>query len=145
MRLRTIHYADIDACIADVKGLHVGYRNGGTWSLEQTCWHLNVPVERSLQEPTNLEPSPEQRKDQAFINQVVTSGWPEGLKAAGEMLPPDGVGSDAVERYITSLQRLRNYQPTHVDAFIFGPVAADTFRQFVLIHAADHLCFMEAE
>jgi len=145
MRLRTIHYSDIDACIADVKRLQAGYRNGGTWSLEQNCWHLNVPVERSLQEPTDPEPSPEQRKDQAFIDQVVTSGWPEGLAAAGEMMPPDAVGSDAVERYTASLQQLRDYQPTLLDAFIFGPVEADKFRRFVLIHAADHLAFLEAE
>lgn len=70
---------------------------------------------------------------------MIASGWPEGLKADGEMMPPDVVEDSAIDDYLISLERLRDYESAYIDAFIFGPVPTAKFRRFALIHAADHL------
>jgi hypothetical protein len=111
--------------------------------LPQVYWHLNVVVARSLREPANPEPNSDQQTQLAFIDQAITSGWPEGMSSPAEIVPPDNIESDAVDSYIASLRQLKDYHPTYVDAYLFGPVATNQFRQFVLIHAAEHLCFLK--
>ena len=143
MKLRQLNFLDEDACVAEVNRLRAGYRAGGAWSLEQACWHLNFPVTQSLREPANPEPTQEERESHAFVEQVIAAGWPPGLTAGEEMMPPADPGTGAIDSWVASLRRLKEYRPAKVDAFIFGPLATDKFRKFVLVHAAHHLGFFE--
>jgi hypothetical protein len=143
MKLRTVRFADENACIADVERLAKGSRGGGAWSLAQACWHLAYPIDQSLHPPKVLEPTAEQAKRQEFIDKVIASGWPAGLDAPKPMVPPPETDQNAVAAFVASLKRLRDYRESHVESFVFGPVETGKFRQFALIHSAHHLNFFE--
>ena len=143
MKLREIGFADEAACIADVTQLAKGCRAGGKWSLPQACWHLTFPIEKSLADPGIAQPTPEQRKMQGFIDQVIASGWPAGAPAPEAMIPPRDPGPNTAETLIASLRRLQATTLPRVNAFVFGPLDTAKFRRFALIHAAHHLSFFE--
>jgi hypothetical protein len=143
MKLRNVRFENEDACIADVQRLAKGSRAGGSWSLAQACWHLAFPIKESLHVPKTFEPTPEQAKRQGFMDQVIASGWPPGLDSPKPMVPPADTEKAAVEGFLASLRELRDYNESHVESFVFGPVETGKFRQFALIHSAHHLDFFE--
>jgi hypothetical protein len=143
MKLRDVRFADEAACIADVERLRAGWRAGGAWTLGQACWHLNFPLEHYSHVGAGAEPTAEQRKIQGFIDQVLASGWPEGLAAAKAMLPPADVGLEAVDALVASLRKFQGVREARVSAFVFGPVETERLRQFAMIHSAHHLSFFE--
>src|SRR5262249_45353355 len=121
-----------------------GNRAGGAWTLEQACWHIKYPMERASPAPADAVATPEQQKIQGFVDQVLASGWPEGLQAAKEMVPPADPGAEAVGGGIAGAGRgLQGNREARVNAFVFGPVETERLRRFVLIHAAHHLSFLE--
>ncbi len=144
MKLRQVEYADENACIADVERLAKGCRAGGAWTLDQACFHLRFPIDRTLSnpEPTG-EPTAQQKQMQGFIDQVIANGWPAGMNAPSEMSPPAEPGEGMAGALVEAMRRLREKKSGRVDAFIFGPIDVENLRRFMLIHAAHHLSFFE--
>lgn len=142
MKLRDLKFNDEQACIADMNALRQGHQAGGKWSLAQACWHCAWPLKQSLHAPKSIRPSVDQKSSQAFMDQVIATGWPaERLDASREMTPPKDAGPEAIDEFISMLDRLANYPASHVDAHVFGPVDLARYRGFVLVHAAHHLNF----
>lgn len=142
MKLRTLTFADEQAAIADINALRGGYQAGGQWTLAQACWHCAWPVSRALHAPPSLVIADEQRSNQAFVDQVISNGWPtDPLTASAEMTPGTQIGAEAIDELVSTLQRMASYPHSHVDTFIFGPLETERFRRFVLIHTAHHMGF----
>lgn len=145
LKLRDLQFDDESACIEELLKLRSGCRSAGSWSFEQASWHLNFPIAHSLNGTPANEPTSEQKAQQAFVEQVIASGYPEGMPAPSEMIPPAQPGKNAVDELIISLRRLQRYTAPKIDAFIFGPLETEKFRGFVLRHAAHHLGFFEPQ
>src|SRR5579871_2580281 len=106
-KLRYVQFANESACIDDVKRLEKGCKQGGNWSLGQACFHLNLPLESSLDNQSNASATPEQLQRQGFIDQVIASGWPAGTISPKEMVPPSNPGN-TVEKLVASLKRFES-------------------------------------
>jgi hypothetical protein len=140
---RKLTFSSIDNVIADVNRLRHGYEQVGAWSLPQTCWHLVYPIDHSTPNAQPRELTAEQKHAQGFLDMIAEKGWPEQRIEAGKvMLPPSNPEPGVVDHLIEALRGLRTLGSTTVDAFIFGPVAADRLTKFFLAHAAHHLSFL---
>ena len=141
MKLRELKFTTIDKCIIDVEDLLLGNHRSCEWTLPEVCWHINYPIPLSLHEPENKNLTDAQRAGQEFIDKVIASGFPEGLSAPIDSIPPPNVGIDAIEEFIKSLHKLKNYTAEFVDEIVFGPMTASKYREFILAHSAHHLSF----
>jgi Protein of unknown function (DUF1569) len=140
---RKLSFSTESEAISDVEQLRIGFVKAGTWNLPQICFHLAYPIDHSLHLPTTMELTDKQRGAQGFLEQVIASGWPAGHFDPPEpMRPPADVNPAAVGGLIDSLKQMSQYNASHVDAFLFGPVATQKFRRFALVHAAHHLSFL---
>ena len=144
MKRKNLHFADEQACIADVKSLRAGNEANGQWTFPQACWHVDKPIKFALRPPAETEPTPEQKKAQGFLDSVNASGWPDKqLPSPPTMVPPADAGPQAIDDFVKDLDQLAAYPSSHVDMGVFGPVEIGRCRRFILNHAAHHLSFFE--
>lgn len=141
---RTLTFSTIDDVIADIGRLRRGYSKTGNWTLPQICFHLAYPIDESLRGILSPAPTSKQQQAQGFLDQVNESGWPkQKLDSPPPMRPPERADESAIEQYLASLKKLRDYHQPMVEAFLFGPIETDRLRRFMLMHAAHHLSFLQ--
>src|SRR5437764_6486083 len=98
---RKLTFSNVPELYAEIERLRSGYEQVGQWSLPQICFHLRWPIDASLKEPKSNEPTEEQKKFHGFLDQVIASGWPDGVLDAPEPMRPEGHrGDEEVDAFL---------------------------------------------
>jgi Protein of unknown function (DUF1569) len=142
---RHLKFADIFAAINEIDHLaNGGYTQLGSWSLPQTAQHLMHTLRLPFNPPTDVNPTPEQAKRQAFIIDTLlnTGSPPPGLTPPAEWMP----ACDATEADVIALKQafteLAGFAHPYIDRPGYGPVPIEKYRKVVAIHAGHHLGFL---
>jgi hypothetical protein len=137
---RDLHFTSERQVIDDVQRLRRGWQAVGKWTLSQACYHLSLAPTNCLHQPSDTQPTEEQKQRQQRLEPLFARGsMPRGLPIAPGTEPPADAGDNAVDGLISAMQSLANYRNSHADFGPFGPVPTETFRRFNFLHAANHL------
>ena len=138
---RRIRFHTEQDAIAEVERVRDGAcETCGRWTLEQTAWHTAMPLKMCLHKPARLEPTEDERKMQAYLDDLEAEGqMADGLDAPAGTEPPPRCDASEIDALIDGLRNLADYRESHVDFGPFGPTPTPKFRAFVLIHTAHHL------
>ena len=93
MRREGLTFATFDAVIADIHCLrNRGYKQAGSWTLEQIAWHLDATTRRGRMRPGPFPPDTEEQKSRSELLQTVlqTKQLPPGIQAPPELDPANG-------------------------------------------------------
>jgi len=141
-----LSYASPSDVIADVQRLRDGHVQAGNWTLMQAAWHVGLPLRMCLKPlAPDAKSSPEQ---QALKTNRLDALLAAGVMPAGVPIAPgtdpitDSGGTidgGEIERLITVLHQWEAFTQERINFGPFGIVSNDEFRQFNLMHAANHL------
>jgi hypothetical protein len=143
---RKLRYADEAAVIADVNELRRGYRQHGTWTLPQICWHLAAGVRSRMAPCPNPMPAntPEQDALRPMFEKVMAAGeLPSGLPAPDRMMPPADPGDAAIDDFIAAMKQFAAFPGPIAPHARFGNLPDAEARRLNLIHCAHHLSHLE--
>lgn len=137
---RPLRYADLDAMITDIARLRRGYSQGGSWSLAQIAWHINLAYPMPLKAEGSQTPLTEaQTARQARWDYYITNGKPpEGFQAPPELLPPATANEADIDALVQRLHDLKSFAGKFVHAAA-GVMPIERARGFMLAHGAWHL------
>jgi len=132
-----------DDVIADVQRLRRGYAQAGSWSLPQTCAHLDKAVQFRMQPGPFPAETPEQAKRKEAIPALLTARQiPEGLQAPEPMLPPADCGDESIDAFMATIEKYKRFPGPTAPHRIFGQLAEPDARRLNLIHCAHHLSYL---
>jgi hypothetical protein len=138
-----LQYKNEDEVIADIKRLRAGYERAGSWSLPQTCWHLEKTVLSRLRPGPFEDDTPEQTQRKAAIPQILAVGaLPHGIVAPPDFVPPADAPESCVDAAIAALERLRDHKGEIAPHRFFGRLSDADARKLNLIHCAHHLSYL---
>jgi hypothetical protein len=84
--------------------------------------------------------TPEQDARRPVFEQVMRSGQlPSGIDAPSQAVPPPDAGDSAIDDFIKTLTRFKNYREPIAPHRIFGHLSDADARRLNLIHCAHHL------
>ena len=135
-----LHFHSEHDIILCLEKLRDGCTTGGKWTLEQTAWHLALPLKMCLHPPERTEPNADEQKMQAYLDDLFAVGvMADGLDAPEGTEPPAQVDPEAVDEFVAGLHEMSVYPHAHAEFGPFGPVTISQLRDFVRIHSAHHL------
>ena len=135
-----LHFHSEHDIILYVEKLRDGCTTGGKWTLEQTAWHLALPLKTCLHPPQRTEPNADEKKMQAYLDDLFAVGvMADGLDAPEGTEPPAQVGPEALDEFVAGLHEMSVYPHALAEFGPFGPVTIAQLRDFVRIHSAHHL------
>jgi hypothetical protein len=140
---RTIKFDSADDVIADVRRLRtLQLTRLGNWSLEQACWHLSFALKYFMSPgPHPAIDAPQEAREN--LKRIIAGGQiPPGISSPDQAVPPDHCGPEAIDEFIATLQRFRNFPGPFAPHRLFGPLSPDEGRKLVMIHSAHHLSFL---
>jgi hypothetical protein len=138
-----LHFEDEDEVVADVKNLRRGYEQAGSWSLPQTCWHLEKTVLSRLRPGPFPDDTPEQTQRKAAIPQLLAVGaLPHGIVAPRDVVPPADAPDSCIDALIDALRQLKEFKGEIAPHLFFGRLSDADARQLNLIHCAHHLSYL---
>ena len=149
---RDLSFDRLDDVLADVDHLvQAGYDRAGAWSLGQIADHLARPIETTMNEVYRVD-LPWIMTNWLSRNTVMRlSKWdlfrrrkiPSGLPAPKAFVTtPDVDEQQAVTRLRQAVRDLQAYDGPWPFHPLFGPLTAEQWREFHVIHAAHHLSFL---
>lgn len=138
-----LQFKNEDEVIADVSHLREGYERAGSWSLPQTCWHLEKTVLSRLRPGPFDDDTPEQTQRKAAIPQLLAAGaLPHGIVAPSDVVPPEDADDSSIDALIAALKRLKAFKGEIAPHLFFGRLRDADARQLNLIHCAHHLSYL---
>lgn len=139
-RREGLRYTDEDAIAADVQALRHGYTQSGLWSLPQVCWHLEQTIMARMQPGPFPQDTPEQTARRGVMDQALATGrLPDGVKAPDAVVPAPELQDDAIDSFLATLRRFRDYTgPIHPHR-LFGHLTNGEAHKLNLVHCAHHL------
>jgi hypothetical protein len=136
-------YENEDDVIEDIKTLRRGYERAGTWSLAQTCWHLERTVLARLKPGPHSADTPEQTQRKAAIPQILANrALPHGIIAPPDFLPPADAPETSIDAALAALHRLKEFKGEIAPHRFFGRLCDADARKLNLIHCAHHLSYL---
>ena len=140
---RQLSFKSEDEVVAEVKRLRKGYAQGGAWSLQQMCAHLDKAVQFRMQPGPFAPNTPEQDGRKAQVREILASGkLPAGIVAPDPMLPPDHCGDESIDGFIATIEKYKRFPGPTAPHRIFGALAEPDARKLNLIHCAHHLSYL---
>lgn len=146
MTSRQVRFTTVAEVIDDVQRLQRGHVQLGKWTLPQASWHLGGALASYLHEiPMDLTSTPEQIEMQKNrLEPLLASGkMPAGVPTPKGTDPltetPAPLGPAEIDAFIAGLKNLECSSLKKVCFGFVGVITLEQFRQFILIHSANHL------
>ena len=146
MNRRELDLRDFDSIVAEVdRLLNEGYTKVGQWNLAQTCRHLVLPLNGSI-DGFNVRGPWLIRKLARLVawkSLFVKRQIKPGIKApASFQFNPDDDDREAVEAFKKALERFRNHQGEFHRHPIFDDLTPEQWVTFHQTHICHHLRFL---
>jgi Protein of unknown function (DUF1569) len=139
---RKLHFANTEAVAADVGKLRAGYRQLGSWSLPQTCWHLKKALDFSMRAGP-YDPMRGGLGKWILMRGILLVGrLPTGVYAPERITPAKDVPESAIDEFLTTLETLKNHKGEFAPHPRLGTLSRRSFYKLHLIHCAHHLGFL---
>jgi hypothetical protein len=139
---RHLNFADAQSVAIEVRNLRAGYRQTGSWSLPQVCWHLNQAMRYGMARYSGLPVSDDPAK-QEIVERVLSSGRISApVKAPERALPPADAPESIIDEFLERLGTLKDFPGPFAPHPVFGQVETEKAKRLVLIHCAHHLGFL---
>jgi hypothetical protein len=143
-RRRTgLSFADEDAVIADVQKLRRGHAKAASWSLAQTCYHLDFATKARMQPGPFPPNTPEQDARYRAVPKILAAGkLPDGINAPAQAVPPKSCDEKVIDDLIATLTTFKNFKGEIAPHRLFGKLSDSEARRLNLIHCAHHLSYL---
>ncbi|HEX8323933.1 MAG TPA: DUF1569 domain-containing protein [Tepidisphaeraceae bacterium] len=140
---RTLQFSTAEDVATDVARLRHGYVGTGSWSLPQTCYHLNWVMQSSMKPGPAPADTPEQIARRPLLQQMLATGKiPNGLPAPDEAVPPADVPLSAVDTFLSTLEQFGRFAGPFAAHRLFGKISDDDRRRQQILHCAHHLSYL---
>ena len=142
-RRERLSFASTEDAIRDIERLSRGYSKCGSWSLPQTCWHLEA-VLRFRMVPGPFPPNTaEQDARRPVLAQILANGTlPTKIEAPAQALPPAKADDSMIATAIAALRKWDSYSGDIAPHRLFGHLTRNEARRLNLVHAAHHLSYL---
>src|SRR5262249_27856985 len=126
--------------IADVQNLRRGCTQCGSWSLSQTCWHLETAIRLRMVPGPFPADSPEQIARKPKLAEILaTNKLPSGIQAPAPAVPPTDANESAIDALMATLKQWDAYKGEIAPHRLFGHLTETEAKKLNLIHCAHHL------
>jgi hypothetical protein len=140
---RPVKFASADDVVADVQRLRsVPYTRSGNWSLEQACWHLNFVTNYFMSPGPHPIPNTPPDAHQNLKSVLAGGQIPTGIRSPDPALPPEACSPDAVDSFIATMQRFKDFPGPFAPHRLFGSLTLEEGRQLTMIHCAHHFSYL---
>jgi hypothetical protein len=139
-----LKFQTVDDAIADVQNLRKGWvQTSGQWTLPQICWHLNMATQTVMAPGPQAPDTPEQVAARPRLKTILEEGRITAVPPAPQRaIPPADAGDEAIDAFLATLEKLKNFPGPFGPHRIFGTIPDDDMRRLALIHCAHHLGYL---
>lgn len=147
--LRNLRFVDLEEAVQEANSLlQSGYEQHGKWSLGQTCRHLCLVQDPSIDgypKWVSLFAFLRPLMRRFFLDKLMSGDSPKGIPTAPNFVPPKGLDDETeVAKFRDSVTRFKSHQGSFAPHPAFGRMNRNDLEGIHAAHAAHHLRFLQS-